>query len=147
MGKDEYKQFVAAKAYAERASTYTLGPTDIIDITVLRHPEVSGQYTINMEGKVQYEFVGDIPMSGYTKEQANQVIAKALSTYIVNPQVTVKIIGYNSKIVYVVGEVGRPGKIFMRGDTISVREALLDAGLPLLSANTSHATMFTPSDN
>jgi polysaccharide export outer membrane protein len=147
MGKDEYKQFVAAKAYAERASTYTLGPTDMIDITVLRHPEVSGQYTINMEGKIQYEFVGDIPMSGYTKDQATQVIAKAISAYIVNPQVTVKIVGYNSKIVYVVGEVGRPGKIFMRGDTISVREALLEAGLPLLSANTKKASMFTPSDN
>jgi polysaccharide biosynthesis/export protein len=146
MGKDEYKQFVAAKAYAERASTYTLGPTDLIDITVLRHPEVSGQYTINMEGKIQYEFVGDLPVSGYTKEQVTEVIAKKLSTYIVNPQVTVKIVGYNSKIVYVVGEVGRPGKIFMRGDTISVREALLDAGLPLLSANTSKASMFTPSD-
>ncbi len=147
MGKDEYKQFVAAKAYAERASTYTLGPTDLIDITVLRHPEVSGQYTINMEGKIQYEFVGDLPISGYTKEQATDVIAKKLATYIVNPQVTVKIVGYNSKIVYVVGEVGRPGKIFMRGDTISVREALLDAGLPLLSANTAKASMFTPSDN
>jgi len=147
MGKDEYKQFVAAKAYAERASTYTLGPTDIIDITVLRHPEVSGQFTINMEGKVQYEFVGDVPLAGYTKEQATEVIAKALSKYIIDPQVTTKIIGYNSKIVYVVGEVGRPGKIFMRGDTISVREALLEAGLPLLSANTAKAAMFTPSDN
>jgi polysaccharide biosynthesis/export protein len=147
MGKDEYKQFVAAKAYAERASTYTLGPTDMIDVTVLRHPEVSGQFTINNEGKIQFEFVGDLPLAGYTKDQATEVIAKALSTYIVNPQVTVKIVGYNSKIVYVVGEVGRPGKIFMRGDTISIREALLDAGLPLLSANTKKATMFTPSDN
>ncbi len=147
MGKDEYKQFVSAKAYAERASTYTLGPTDMIDLTVLRHPEVSGQFTINNEGKIQFEFVGDLPLAGYTKDQASEVIAKALSTYIVNPQVTVKIVGYNSKIVYVVGEVGRPGKIFMRGDTISVREALLDAGLPLLSANTKKASMFTPSDN
>jgi protein involved in polysaccharide export with SLBB domain len=44
----------------------------------------------------------------------------------------------------VVGEVGRPGKIIMRGDTITIREALLEAGLPLLTANTTHSTMFTP---
>ena len=83
-------------------------------------------------------------MSGLTKEQTSELIGKILSTYIVNPQVTVKISEYNSKIVYVVGEVGRPGKIIMRGDTITIREALLEAGLPLLTANTTHSTMFTP---
>jgi len=145
MNKEEFEQYTAAKAYAERGSTYTLGPTDLIEILVQRHPEVSGQYLINNEGKIQYEFVGDIPLAGMTKEKAAVMIAKTLETYIVNPQVTIKIVGFNSKIVYVVGEVGRPGKILMRGDTITIREALLEAGLPLLTAKNTEASMFTPS--
>ncbi len=145
MDPEEYKQFMAAKAYADNTSTYTLGPTDEIEVTVLRHPEVSGVYVINSEGKIQYEFVGDVLLSGLTKEQAAEMIAKNLTTYIMNPQVAIKISQYNSKVVLVVGEVSSPGKIYMRGDTITIREALLLAGLPLLSANTVGATMFTPS--
>lgn len=126
-------------------STYTLGINDIIEISVIRHPEVSGEYMINNEGKIQYEFVGDINIAGMTKEEAKDLVTDHLSTYIVSPQVTVKILGYNSKIVYVYGEVGRPGKIFMRGDTITVREALLEAGLPLLSASLKRSVVITPS--
>ena len=142
----ESKGYMAAKAYAEQPqnSKYTLGPIDVVEIAVLRHPEVSGLYTLNNEGKIQFEFVGDINFSGLTKEEAAELVAKYLKTYIVNPDVTVKIKEYNSKVVYVVGEVGQPGKIFMRGDTITVRDALLAAGLPQLTAATEDATMFTP---
>ena len=146
MTEDEYKGFMAAQAYVEENSKYTLGATDVIEIQVVRHPEVSGQYAINSEGNIQYEFVGDVHLTGLTKQEVVHMITEKLSAYIINPEVNVKIAGYNSKIVYVIGEVGQPGKIFMRGDTISIREALLQAGLPLLSANTRKGSMFTPSN-
>jgi polysaccharide export outer membrane protein len=126
---------------------YTLGPNDVIQVMVMRHPEVSGEYVINQEGKIQYEFVGDIFVSGMSKEEASEVIVQALSEYIVSPEVTVKISQYNSKIVYVVGEVFNPGKIYMRGDTITVREALIQAGLPRLSGITKKSRLITPSDD
>jgi len=119
----------------------------VLTITVQRHPEVSGKYAINMEGKIQFEFVGDIRLSGMTKDQAAVVITKRLEKYIVKSDVTVVITEYNSKVVYVVGEVGAPGKIFMRSDTMTVRDALLAANLPQLTAATDQATLFTPSDN
>ena len=126
-------------------SKYTLGDNDLIEVIVARHPEVSKQYLINSEGKIQYDFVGDIFLRGLTKKEAKDLIIERLSTYIVSPDVTVKIIGYNSKVVYVIGEVAAPGKIFMRGDTITVREAILQAGLPLLSASTRKCRLITPS--
>ncbi len=129
----------------EGLSTYTLGATDVIEIKVMRHPEVSGEYPINQEGKIQYEFVGDIMISGLTKDQAEDTIRQALTEYIVAPEVTVKIAQYNSKVVYVVGEVYNPGKIFMRGDTITVREALVQAGLPRLTGITKKSHLITPS--
>ncbi|MDE1920634.1 MAG: polysaccharide biosynthesis/export family protein [Candidatus Omnitrophica bacterium] len=147
MSPAEYKAYAASKAYADQNSSYTLGPTDVVTITVQRHPEVSGDYTINTEGKIQYEFVGDVVIAGLTKKQAVALLVKKLSTYIIHPEVTMKITGYNSKVVYVIGEVGMPGRIPMHGDTITVRQALLDAGLPLLSAATKGARLFTPSDS
>ncbi|MFT5387673.1 MAG: protein involved in polysaccharide export with SLBB domain [Lysobacterales bacterium] len=130
----------------ENFSHYTLGQTDILEITVLRHPEVSGQFVINQEGNLQYEFVGDIQVEGKTKDEVKTILENTLSEFIVAPSVTVKIVGYNSKVVYVIGEVGHPGKIYMRGDTINVREALIQAGLPTLSAKTAQSLLITPAD-
>ncbi|MBF0503875.1 MAG: polysaccharide biosynthesis/export family protein [Candidatus Omnitrophica bacterium] len=145
MSSGEFKSFAGAQAYIEQNSKYTLGPDDVIDIVVMRHPEVSGQYIINKEGKIQYEFVGDIVLAGLTKEQAVKFLTKELSTYIIRPEISFKISGYNSKIVYVVGEVARPGRIPMHGDTITVRDALLEAGLPIIpTAATDSASIFTP---
>lgn len=129
------------------SSTYTLGVNDIIEINVLRHPEVSGQFVINNEGNIQYEFIGDFSIEGLTKKELKTSLVEHLSEYIISPEVTIKIVGYNSKIVYVVGEVARPGKIFMRGDTITVREALVQAGLPLLSAKPQKSSLITPSSD
>ena len=126
---------------------YTLGRDDEIVITVMRHPEVSGQFFVNSRGEIQYEFVGDIKVEGMTKEQVKEKLSEHLSKYIINPDISVKIVGYNSKVVFVVGEVGRPGKIFMRGDTITVREALLEAQLPLLSASLKKCRLVTPANN
>lgn len=128
----------------ETSSTYTLGPLDVIEINVMRHPEVTGNYILNKEGMIQYEFIGDLEISGMTKDETVDVVTEQLSKYIISPEVTVKILQYNSKVVYVIGEVGRPGKIFMRGDTITVREALVEAGLPMLSANTPKSKVITP---
>lgn len=126
-------------------SHYTLGVNDVVEISVLRHPEVSGQYVINNEGSLQYEFIGDVPVEGKTKDEVKTILEERLTPFIISPEVTVKIVGYNSKIVYVIGEVGAPGKIFMRGDTITVREALVQAGLPLLSAKAGDSRVITPS--
>lgn len=128
-----------------QSSHYSLGKTDIVEVEVLRHPEVSGQYIINNEGNIQYEFIGDIQVEDKTKDQVRDILVQRLSDYIISPEVTVKIVGYNSKIVYVIGEVGSPGKIFMRGDTITVQDALVQAGLPMLSAKTGDGRLITPS--
>jgi len=127
-------------------SKYTLGVDDVIDVDVMRHPEVSGSYIINNEGKMQYGFVGDIEIAGLTKSEVAEVLTDALSKFIISPEVTIIIIGYNSKAVYVVGEVGSPGKIFMRGDTITVREALVQANLPLLTGKVAKSKLITPSE-
>lgn len=126
-------------------STYTLGVHDVITINVMRHPEVSGEYPINKEGKIQYEFVGDIPVVGLTKGELKTKLSELLSEYVIDPELNIKITGYNSKVVFVIGEVAHPGKIFMRGDTITVHEALVQSGLPLLSASTKKCRLITPS--
>jgi len=123
---------------------YTLGPDDVIEITVRRHPEFSGQYTINREGKIQYKFVGDINISGMTKDEVEKSITAIVSKFVIEPELDVTILAYRSKIIYVVGEVGSPGKYYMRSDKIPVREAVVQAGLPTLSASMRKTRLIHP---
>jgi protein involved in polysaccharide export with SLBB domain len=123
---------------------YTLGPNDVIEIEVRRHPEFSGRYTINSEGKIEYKFVGDIIVNELTKAELKEQLTNILSQYLIEPEVDVTIAAYLSKVFYVVGEVGRPGKFYMRGNTVTVREALVQAGLPQGTAAMRRSRLITP---
>ena len=123
---------------------YTLGPDDVIQIDVMRHPEFSGTFPVNLEGKIQIKFVGDIDVNGLTKAGLEEKLRKIVSTYVMNPEVNVAIMEYKSKVIYVIGEVGRPGKYYMRSDSISVREAVVEAGFPTVSAAMRRCRLITP---
>lgn len=124
--------------------TYTLGPNDVIAISVRRHPEFSGEYKINSEGMIEYKFVGDVSIEGLTKLELKEKLSKILSDFIVEPDIDIAIVAYLSKVFYIVGEVGNPGKFYMRGNTVSVREALFQAGLPTHAAAMRRCRLITP---
>lgn len=133
--------------YITEAVKYTLGPDDVVSIEVRRHPEFSGRYAVNSEGKIGYKYIGDINVSGLTKIELKQRLTAILGEYIIEPDVDVQIVAYLSKVFYVVGEVHRPGKFFMRGDMISVREALVQAGLPTDAAAMRRSRLITPDES
>jgi polysaccharide export outer membrane protein len=130
----------------ENPIKYTLGPEDAVEIVVLRHPEFSGTYPINQEGIIQYKFVGDIEVTGLTKKELEEKITGIISAYVLNPEVNVTITQYRSKVIYVVGEVGAPGKYYMQSDTLPVREAVVNAGLPTLAAAMRRCRLITPNN-
>lgn len=123
---------------------YTLGPDDQIEISVQRHPEFSGVYPVNLEGKIQYKFVGDIEVSGLNKTDLEEKLNQILSTFVINPEINVTILEYKSKVIYILGEVGAPGKYYMRSESIPVRQAVVNAGLPTHSASMRRCLLITP---
>lgn len=126
---------------------YTLGPDDVVEITVMRHPEFSGTYPIDQEGKLQYKFVGDMFVSGMTKLELEKKINEIISRYVIAPEVNVTVKEYRSKVFYVLGEVGAPGKYYMRSENISVRDAVVMAGLPTQAAAMRKTRIITPNEN
>ncbi|HQP91119.1 MAG TPA: polysaccharide biosynthesis/export family protein [Candidatus Omnitrophota bacterium] len=123
---------------------YTLGPDDVVEINVRRHTEFSGQYPINGEGKIQYKFVGDIEVKGLSKTELKDKLTAILGKFIIGPDIDVSIVDYKSKVIYVIGEVGAPGKYYMKTDKISLREAVVQAGLPTLSAAMRRTQLVRP---
>lgn len=126
---------------------YTLGRDDVLHIDVRNQSEFTDDFIVGFDGRIQYNYLGDIPVAGMTKYEVQQILEKLLQKYIRVPVVTVSIIAYNSKVVYVIGEVGRPGKYIMRGDSIKLREAILAAGLPTRNAAMGRTHIIKPDLN
>lgn len=126
---------------------YTLGRDDVIHVEVRSQPEFTSDYVVGFDGRIQYNYIGDVPVAGLTKYEVQQVLEKLLQRYIRVPIVNVSIVAYNSKVVYVIGEVNRPGKFVMRGDAIKLREAILAAGLPTHDAALGRVHVIKPDLN
>lgn len=109
---------------------YTIGPGDVLQIMVRTQPDFSGRFVVNDSGDIQYNWVGDVKAAGLTKEELKKDLKEKLQKFIRYPEVSVVILEFNSKFVYVLGDVVRPGKYSMKGDKLTLREAVIMAGLP-----------------
>jgi len=114
--------------------SYSLGVADVINVTVRNQPEFSGDFEIGPDGNIQYSFIGDIYAEGLTKYELRDSIIKNLEKYVKTPEVSVSIIAYRSKVVYVLGEVRDPGRYPLRGDSIPLKDVIVEAGLPTRGA-------------
>jgi polysaccharide export outer membrane protein len=137
-------QLVQGEIPSTQSGPYILDRDDVVKITVLRHPELSGNFSVGPDGKIQYTFVGDIKAKGLTKQELKEKIIDSISPYVKVPEVSVAIVGYNSKKIYVLGAVNRPGLYSLRGNYCSLREAIVMAGLPAKHASTRKIYVITP---
>ncbi len=69
--------------------------------------------------------MGDVEVTGLNKKELEEKVKNLISEYVINPEVSVTILECKSKIIYVLGEVGQPGKYYMRSESIPVREAVV----------------------
>lgn len=125
-----YSKYSPYMEIVGEGSQYTLGIDDVITIIVRDQPDFSGRFVVDPEGNVQYNFVGNVKADGKTKEQLKADLVEALKRFVRYPEVAVMISQYRSKAVYVFGHVHAPGKYAMKGDKITVKDAVVAAGLP-----------------
>ena len=116
--------------------SYVIGPGDLLSITLFGERELPTQFLVDTEGYVTYPLVGELKVGGLTQNQAGVALEKALAHYLRTPQATVLIAESNAYMISVLGEVGHPGRIRIRG-TPRLLNVLAEAGGPLPSANLS----------
>ena len=123
----------AARAPAEPAVTAglpasTLGPNDVFEVRVYQEPELSGLYQVGPQGDIMFPLCKKVVVSGLTANGAAEKLRACLSEgFLRNPQVSVLVKEFNSRKVFVFGEVQKPGT-FAFEDGMSVVQALTLAG-------------------
>ncbi len=106
---------------------YTLGIGDIIRINVFEEPQFSGAVVIRPDGKISLPLVSEVYISGLTPAATEQLLTLKLAKYVNHPRVTVTVQEIHSRLVYVTGEVLRPGA-YALPDTIDVVQLIARAG-------------------
>jgi len=109
---------------------YRVGPGDVLSITVIDEPDISGNFRISAQGNISWTWVGNVDVSGLTNEEIKQRLQNLLSKdYIWNPRVEVDIKDYRSQVVYFFGNVAIAGPARL-GENRSLLQNLLQAGGP-----------------
>jgi len=102
---------VPALAAGAAANSYVIGESDVISVTVLKEPTMSGSLLVRPDGMITMPLLGDIKASGMTPLQLSDEVAKMLKKYIQDPNVSVILTQINSKKVYFLGEVAKIGPV------------------------------------
>jgi polysaccharide biosynthesis/export protein len=110
------------------AQEYTIGPGDVLRITVWGHEDLSKEYPVTLDGRVPFPLIGSLPAVGLTTTELAVRLRDLLEKdYLVNPQVIVAVKDYLSQKVHVMGEAEKPGLFFLTGPT-TLLEMLSRAG-------------------
>lgn len=90
------------------APVYTLGPGDKVRVIVFDHENLSGDFSLDSNGRVALPFVRGVRASGLTLPELEEAIAERLvAQKFLNPQVSVDLI--KSRPICIIGEVNKPG--------------------------------------
>ena len=96
--------------------SHLLGPEDQVTVKVLHVPEISPEpMRIDAQGDLTIPLVGTVHVAGLSEGQAQQLIAKRLSEFVKDPEVTVNVATSRSRPVFVLGSVAKPGEYQLRG--------------------------------
>jgi polysaccharide export outer membrane protein len=100
----------AAAAEADEQGSYTIGPSDRLDIRVFAAAPLSGVFTVNDDGRVSLPLLGPILALGHTLSSFEGFLeARLRESYMKDPHVTVQVAEMRSRAVSIVGAVRRPG--------------------------------------
>jgi len=106
---------------------YTIGPEDVLQISVWHEPEISGAVPVRPDGKISVALIGDLDAAGLTPIRLQSALTEKLKTFISNPEVAVTVQQIKSKNFNVLGEVQRPGS-YPLVHSVNVLDAIGMAG-------------------
>jgi polysaccharide export outer membrane protein len=125
----------SAKAFSQ-PSEYVVGPNDVLAVTVLNQPTLSGKFTVVADGTVSYPLLGPVKVAGLSLEALERdLTAKLADGYLKKPVVSVTVEQARSQFVFVTGEVRQAGTYPLLGRTTAL-EVLLKAGVLTQTAGT-----------
>ncbi|GAB4311278.1 SLBB domain-containing protein [Pseudothermotoga elfii] len=107
--------FLSCLIFAE----YTLRTGDIVRIEVFAYPEMTKDCLVDSDGYISYAGVGRIKVEGMTLSDIEKIASEKIAKLIPNPSVTVSLISYAPRYIYIQGITNRRIDIGINPVTLS----------------------------
>jgi polysaccharide export outer membrane protein len=140
-------------ALMQPAQPYRIASGDVLQIVVWDHPELSASmlpavpvaggagagiagsplqpssgFEVDQQGMLDFPYAGKLNVGGLTSGEVHALLTQRLARYLKQPKLTVRVLNYRSKRVYVDGEVKAPGVQPINDIAMTLTEAINRAG-------------------
>jgi polysaccharide biosynthesis/export protein len=123
----------ATAAHAEPAVVpppgYIIGVDDVLGILFWRDKDMTGDVTVRPDGKITLPLLNEVQAAGLTPEQLRAVVTEGAGRFVADPNVTIVVRQINSRKVFLVGQVLKPGPYPLTGPTTVLQLISLAGGL------------------
>lgn len=124
-----------------RNPRYILQPGDTFDISFEFSPEFNQTVTVQPDGFITLQSVGDVHVAGETVPQLTEALRQSYAKILADPSIAVVLREFEKPYFIAGGQVGHPGKYDLRGDT-TVLQAIEMAGGFLDTSKHSQVVLF-----
>ncbi len=128
--------------FAEREPRYCLQPSDVLEIHYRYSPEFDQTVTVQPDGFVALQLVGNVRLQGLTVDQAKAAILAKVSERLKDPEINLVLKEFEKPYFVVGGEVTNPGKFELRGQVNAVQAIAMAGGFKTASAKHSQVILF-----
>jgi protein involved in polysaccharide export with SLBB domain len=137
-GGDTISAAAARSQPGARSEASTLGSGDLLEVRVFQEADLTGPFCLSPEGTIDYPGCGKVRLLGMTSSQAADALTRCLAAHWVkHPQVTVLVREYNSKKIFVFGEVNKPGTFSFEENMSIIQAITLANGFTKIAAKNS----------
>jgi len=135
-----------APSFPERGPYYRLHASDVIDVEFSYSPEFNQTLTIQPDGYISMKGTGEVQAEHKTLAELSDAIGAAYRGILHDPVITISLKDFDKPSFLASGQVGKPGKYELRGDT-TLTEALAIAGGLTEAAKHSQVVLFRRASN
>jgi polysaccharide export outer membrane protein len=114
--------------FTSREQRYRIQPNDVVEVHFRYTPEYNLTTTVEPDGFISIEVVGDIKIAGLTLHEASAAVAKQAGTRLKDPEVTVQLKDFVKPHFVVAGEVNHPGTYELRGQVTTIQAIAMSGG-------------------
>ena len=123
-----FEQSAWSDVELRQRDVYTLHVGDVISLNYRLTPEFNETVTVQPDGCLNLQIVGNIKVSGLTIEQVHSKIVSLASNQLNHPELAITLKQFEQPYVVVAGEVDKPGKIELHEQTTALQAVMLAGG-------------------
>nr|WP_294170938.1 polysaccharide biosynthesis/export family protein [uncultured Sphingomonas sp.] len=110
-------------------SSYRIAPMDTVSVKVFKLPDLSGDYEVDLTGRIAMPLIGSVAAAELTTSQLDQALTEAYGTkYLENPDISVGVKASTRRSVTVDGSVKNSGSFPVTGPVTLIQAVALAGG-------------------